>query len=126
DAAPPASGPAAAPATIDQPAAPAAVAPPAEEPTPSDAPLGSSSSRFAALPAPAAPSTPLAMRDGTPLAIASSTAAGALLMRNLGLIGLPQLSAQVLIGGAGAVIGFGTSWGLSRFGFRPDFGQAVL
>ena len=32
---------------------------------------------------------------------------------------------QLLLGSAGAIIGFGTSWGLSRFGFRPTVEQAA-
>ena len=53
---------------------------------------------------------------------------GATLMRNLGLIGgqgLNDLTPQLLLGSAGAIIGFGTSWGLSRFGFRPTVEQAA-
>ncbi len=46
-------------------------------------------------------------------------------MRNLGSMGISDLSGQLLIGSAGAVIGFGTSWGLSRFGLRPTLGQAA-
>src|SRR5205807_8049417 len=49
------------------------------------------------------------------------------LMRNLGLLGGQQLSGlspQLLLGTAGAVIGFGTSWGLSRFGVHPTLEQA--
>ena len=72
--------------------------------------------------APAAPRGPI---DGTPLAIGASTAAGAVLMRNLGSMGISDVSGQLLIGSAGAVIGFGTSWGLSRFGLRPTLGQAA-
>ena len=40
-------------------------------------------------------------------------------------MGISDLSPQLLLGGAGAVIGFGTSWGLSRFGLRPTLGQAA-
>ena len=66
--------------------------------------------------------------SGTPLGIAASTIAGATLMRNLGLMGgqgLSELTPQLLLGSAGAVIGFGTSYGLSRFGLRPTVEQAV-
>jgi hypothetical protein len=65
---------------------------------------------------------------GTPLAIGASTVAGAALMRNLGLMGgqgLSGVTPQLLLGTTGAVIGFGTSWGLSRFGFKPTVEQAA-
>ncbi|HVU49941.1 MAG TPA: hypothetical protein VHL80_04600 [Polyangia bacterium] len=61
-----------------------------------------------------------------PLAIGASTIAGATLFRNLGLTGgLSSVTPQLLLGSTGAVIGFGTSWGLSRFGFRPTVEQAA-
>jgi len=74
---------------------------------------------------PAAPAPPSGPVDGTPLAIGASTVAGAVLMRNLGSMGISDVSGQLLIGSAGAVIGFGTSWGLARFGLRPTLGQAA-
>ena len=64
--------------------------------------------------------------DGTALAIGASTTGGRDLdARNSARRGSPDLSGQLLIGSAGAVIGFGASWGLSRFGFRPTLGQAA-
>jgi hypothetical protein len=55
-----------------------------------------------------------------------STIAGATLFRNLGMTGgLSNVTPQLLLGSAGAVIGFGTTWGLSRFGFRPTVEQAA-
>jgi hypothetical protein len=144
--APPASAPVAAGAPARAPsAAPPATAPRAAAPTTAAAPApgapaasapmygpklaaAAPSPALAPAPAPIAPAPPAAPAgpvDGTALAIGASTAAGAVLMRNLGSMGLSDPSAQLLIGGAGAVIGFGTSWGLSRFGFRPTLGQAA-
>jgi hypothetical protein len=69
------------------------------------------------------PAEPL---SGVPLAIGASTIAGATLFRNLGMTGgLTNVTPQLLLGSTGAVIGFGTSWGLSRFGFRPTVEQAA-
>lgn len=82
-------------------------------------------------PAPAAPVAPAAAAkpsgptDGTPLVIGASTVAGAVLMVNLSLLGVQDLTPQLLLGSAGAVIGFGTSWGLARFGYRPTLEQAA-
>ncbi|HVR04295.1 MAG TPA: hypothetical protein VMT47_19305 [Polyangia bacterium] len=78
--------------------------------------------------APPATTEPSGPISGTPLAIGASTMAGAALLRNLALMGGPQLTGvtpQLLLGSAGAVIGFGTTWGLSRFGFRPTLEQAA-
>jgi hypothetical protein len=64
--------------------------------------------------------------DGTALAIASSTMAGASLMSFLSLLadqGDPGVI--LLVGSAGAVIGGGTAWGLTRFGFTPTVDQAA-
>ncbi len=66
--------------------------------------------------------------SGTPLTMAASTVAGATLMRNLGLMGgqgLSTVTPQLLLGSAGAIIGFGTAWGVSRIGFRPSVDQAA-
>jgi len=76
----------------------------------------------AAAESPARPTGPV---DGTPLAIGASTVAGAALMVNLSLLGVQDLTPQLLLGSAGAVIGFGTSWGLARFGYRPTLAQAA-
>ena len=62
--------------------------------------------------------------DGTAVAIGASTVAGAALMLNLSLLGVQDVTPQLLLGSAGAVIGFGTSWALSRFGVRPTIEQA--
>jgi hypothetical protein len=73
----------------------------------------------------AAPSEPW---SGTPLLIAASTLAGTTLMRNLGLMGgegLSSVTPQLLLGSAGAIIGFGTSFGLSRLGVRPTVEQSA-
>ena len=81
---------------------------------------------LATLPPPTATPAPSEPMSGTPLAIGASTIAGATLFRNLGLTGgLSGVTPQLLLGSAGAVIGFGTSWGLSRFGFRPTVEQAA-
>ncbi|MEO7669717.1 MAG: hypothetical protein ABIW57_10290, partial [Polyangia bacterium] len=64
-------------------------------------------------------------RDGTALAIGASTVAGGALMLNLSLLGFQDTTPQLLLGSAGAVIGFGTSWALSRFGVRPTLEQAA-
>lgn len=63
--------------------------------------------------------------DGTPLTMVAATVGGAALMRNLSLLGLDSASSQLLLGSAGAVIGFGTAWGLARFGLRPTLEQAA-
>jgi hypothetical protein len=97
------------PAPAALPPAPiAALAPPVPEPAPEPV---------------RAPSGPV---SGTPLAIGASTVAGAALFRNLGMTGgLTGVTPQLLLGSTGAVIGFGTSWGLSRFGLRPTVDQAA-
>jgi HEAT repeats len=65
-------------------------------------------------------------RDGLPLAVAASGAAGGALFPLLALMsGLDSPGALVLTGSAGAVIGAGTTWGLSRFGYRPTLAQAA-
>jgi hypothetical protein len=150
--APPAPAIAAAPPA--RPAAPVAQAEEEEEPgtfgppvpVPSEAPAASehvtrlpprapaprqpsSKSPFASAPPPAAapaPSEPAEPTTGVPLAIGASTIAGATLFRNLGMTGsLTGVTPQLLLGSTGAVIGFGTSWGLSRFGFKPSVEQAA-
>jgi hypothetical protein len=69
---------------------------------------------------------PLEPRDGLPLAVAASGAAGGALFPLLALMsGLNSPGALVLTGSAGAVIGAGTTWGLSRFGYRPTLAQAA-
>jgi hypothetical protein len=92
---------------------PLAALPPPEAPPPLEEP-------------PAPPPAPREPMSGTPLAIGASTIAGAALFRNLGMTGgLTGTTPQLLLGSTGAVIGFGTSWGLSRFGFRPSVEQAA-
>jgi hypothetical protein len=91
-------------------------------------PARAAAAPIAAMPPKTAPAAPSGPVPGTPLAIGASTVAGAAFMRNLGLLGGQQLSGatpQLLLGSAGAVIGFGTSWGLARFGFRPTMEQAA-
>jgi len=80
---------------------------------------------IAASPVAEPPPAPRGPADGTPLAIGASTVAGAALMVNLSLLGVQDLTPQLLLGSAGAVIGFGTSWGLARFGYRPTLAQAA-
>ncbi|MDB4983342.1 MAG: hypothetical protein JWM82_4094, partial [Myxococcales bacterium] len=64
--------------------------------------------------------------DGVPLAVAASGVAGGALFPLLALMsGLDSPGALVLTGSAGAVIGAGTTWGLSRFGYRPTLAQAA-
>ncbi len=64
--------------------------------------------------------------DGLPLAVAASGVAGGALFPLLALMsGLDSPGALVLTGSAGAVIGAGTTWGLSRFGYRPTLAQAA-
>jgi hypothetical protein len=74
---------------------------------------------------PDASAVPTGPVDGTPVAIGASTVAGAALMLNLSLLGVQDTTPQLLLGTAGAVIGFGTSWALSRFGVRPTLEQAA-
>ena len=73
----------------------------------------------------APPPPPAGPMDGRPLTIGASTVAGAAFFTNLSLLGIQDLRAQVLLGGAGGIIGFGTSWALSRFGVRPSVEQAA-
>ena len=47
-------------------------------------------------------------------------------MLDLSLLGVQDATPQLLLGSAGAVIGFGTSWALSRFGVRPTIEQGNL
>jgi hypothetical protein len=64
--------------------------------------------------------------DGLPLAVATSAAAGGALFPLLSLMSdLDSPGALILAGSAGAVIGAGTTWGLSRFGYRPTLPQAA-
>jgi hypothetical protein len=126
---PPAPAPEAAPAEEPAPPAPVAVAPvpvpalPVAPPPPAPTPVVPLAAAPEPPPPPPAPSGPL---PGTPLAIGATTVAGAALMRNIGATGgLVGNTPQLLLGSAGAVIGFGTSWGLSRFGFRPTIEQAA-
>jgi hypothetical protein len=77
---------------------------------------------------PRAPVEPLreGPRDGLPLAVGASAVAGGALFPLLSLMsGLDSPGALVLTGSAGAVIGAGTTWGLSRFGYRPTLPQAA-
>ena len=112
---PPAPAPVAAPAVAQAlgPPLPRAPAPRAEH--------------FATAPPPEARAPePYVPPSGVPLAIGASTIAGATLFRNLGMTGgLSNVTPQLLLGSTGAVIGFGTSWGLSRFGFKPTVEQAA-
>ena len=141
--------PAASPAPVASAASPAPAPSPAPvasaaSPAPVAVPASPTSVAAAASPSPVAPTAPVVPLPvpsaepaneappqpwtGTPLAIGASTVAGAALMRNLGLMGgqgLSDVTPQLLLGTAGAVIGFGTSWGLSRFGFKPTVEQAA-
>lgn len=63
--------------------------------------------------------------DGRPLAMTAAAVAGAALMVNLSSLGVQTPTTQLLLGSSGAVIGFGTAWGLSRFGLRPTLEQAA-
>ncbi len=127
-AAPPAiaAAPSPPPATAEEPPifgparpAPTATIPRAPAPPVAPAPL-------ATLPPPTATPAPSEPMSGTPLAIGASTLAGATLLRTRGRMGnLSGVTPQLLLGSTGAVIGFGTSWGLSRFGFRPTVEQAA-
>ena len=64
--------------------------------------------------------------DGTLLAGVTSTVAGATLFSSLALLGQQDTLGVLLITGtAGAIIGGGTAWGLSRFGVKPSLGEAA-
>ena len=79
-------------------------------------------------PAPVAsplPEPPKAPADGTALAIVTSAAAGGFWGGSLSLLAQQNNAGVVaLVGGAGAVIGGGTAWGITRFGLRPTPEQA--
>jgi hypothetical protein len=121
----------AAPSAVPALAGPAAPAPetgPVGVPLPAAPPPPLAAAPLPPPPPAEAPPKPSQPMSGTPLAIASSTIAGAAFMRNLGLTGGPQLAGvtpQMLFGSAGAVIGFGTAWGLSRYGLKPTVEQAA-
>ncbi len=72
---------------------------------------------------PAAPERP---RDGAALALATALVAGGVWGGGLSLLA-QQSSPGVLalVGSAGAVIGGGTAWGLTHFGWRPTPSQAL-
>jgi hypothetical protein len=93
-----------------------APAPRATSGSPAEVPL-------APAPPPAAPAGP---GDGTALAIATSMVAGGVWGGALALLGEQRdIGVVTLLGGAGAVIGGGTAWGLTRFGFRPTVSQSL-
>jgi hypothetical protein len=75
---------------------------------------------------PPPPPKPWIERDGTALAITTSIAAGGLWGSGLSLLAQQNgVGVVTLLGSAGAVIGGGTAWGLTRFGLRPDAAQAL-
>jgi hypothetical protein len=64
--------------------------------------------------------------DGTSLAVTTSILAGSVWGGSLALLAQQDsLGVITLVGTAGAVIGGGTAWGLTRFGVRPTPGQAL-
>lgn len=72
------------------------------------------------------PELPFSERDGLPLAITTSALSGATLFPYLAALAEQKNALTLtLTGTAGAVIGGGSTWGLSRFGLRPKLGQAV-
>jgi hypothetical protein len=118
-----------------------AKAPAAADPAPAPAPIPPSltpASAFEAEPTTAAPSpaivservppppAPSGPPDGTPLAITTSIIAGSVWGGGLSLLAQQDSPGVVmLVGTAGAVIGGGTAWGLTRFGVRPSPDQAL-
>jgi hypothetical protein len=93
---------------------------------PAPRPTGRNALAEAPAPQPPEEERPKGPVSGVPLAIGASTVAGATLMRNISMWGgLTSATPQVLLGSTGAVIGFGTSWGLARFGLRPTVEQAA-
>jgi hypothetical protein len=75
---------------------------------------------------PPPPPKPWIDRDGTGLAIATSIAAGGVWGGGLSLLAQQSdVGVVTLIGSAGAVIGGGTAWGLTRFGLRPNAAQSL-
>lgn len=78
-------------------------------------------------PAPAPAAAPAGPVDGTALAITTSILAGGAWGGSLSLLADQRSTGVVmLIGSAGAVIGGGTAWGLTRFGLRPTREQALF
>jgi hypothetical protein len=76
-------------------------------------------------PAPEEPKEPEGPPDGTALAVTASTLAGGLWGGSMSLLAQQDSPGVVaLVGGAGAIIGGGTAWGITRFGLRPTPGQA--
>lgn len=76
-------------------------------------------------PAPEKPKEPEGPPDGTALAVTASTLAGGLWGGSMSLLAQQDSPGVVaLLGGAGAIIGGGTAWGITRFGLRPTPGQA--
>jgi hypothetical protein len=74
-----------------------------------------------------APPAPTGSVDGTALAITSSILVGGAWGGSLSLLADQRSTGVVmLIGSAGAVIGGGTAWGLTRFGLRPTREQALF
>ncbi len=77
-------------------------------------------------PAPIPPPSPPKPMDGTALAITTSIAAGGIWGGALSLLAQQNSPGVVtLVGSAGAVIGGGTAWGLTKFGMRPSPTQAM-
>ncbi|HEY0705752.1 MAG TPA: hypothetical protein VGG33_03090, partial [Polyangia bacterium] len=65
--------------------------------------------------------------DGTPVAVAASIAAGAVWGSGLAVLAQQNSTGVVtLLGTAGAIIGGGTAWGLTRFGYKPTPAQALF
>jgi hypothetical protein len=103
---------------------PAAAAPATAEPLP-PAPLPFTL-RPPLPPPPPPPYVPWNRRDGGALAVTTSIVAGAVWGSSLSLLSQQDgVGVVTLLGSAGAVIGGGTAWGLTRFGMRPSAAQAL-
>jgi hypothetical protein len=75
---------------------------------------------------PLEPEKPKSPPDGTALALATSLVAGGVWGSGLSLLAQQNNTGVLfLVGGAGAVIGGGTAWGLTHFGLRPSPTQAL-
>ena len=69
---------------------------------------------------------PAGPSDGTSLEVTTSVVAGASLMSFLSLLGQQDSTGVLMLTGtAGAIIGGGTAWGLTRFNLRPTLSQAA-
>jgi hypothetical protein len=97
------------------------VAPPRTEQPAEKAQTQSEQPKAASLPEP--PKRPV---DGTALAIVASAAAGGFWGASMSLLAQQSNPGVVaLVGGAGAVIGGGTAWGITHFGWRPTPAEAL-